>query len=57
MGVIPEYKYVNRILDNKRYNNPSLNNGLYQIDLSSVDKLKKTLLSVQRYSLINATKK
>ena len=46
LGVIPEYKFVNRILENKRYNNPSLNNGLYQIDLSSVDKLKKTLLSV-----------
>lgn len=57
LGVIPEYKFVNRILENKRYNNPSLNNGLYQIDLSSVDKLKKTLLSVQRYSLMNATKK
>ena len=55
--MIPDYKFVNKILENKRYNNPSLNNGLYQIDVSSVDKLKKTLLSVQRYSLINFTKK
>lgn len=48
---------MNRILNNKRYNNPALNNGLYQIDLESVDKLKKTLLSIQKYQLLNHTKK
>lgn len=57
LGLLPEYKHVNYILNNKRYNNPALNNGLYQIDLQSVDKLKKTLLSIQKYQLLNHTKK
>ena len=57
LGLLPEYRHVNIILNNKRYNNPALNNGLYQIDLQSVDKLKKTLLSIQKYQLMNHTKK
>jgi hypothetical protein len=57
LGLLPEYNSVNTILNNKRYNNPALNEGLYQIDLASVDKLKKTLLSIQRYQMENNTKK
>lgn len=56
LGLLPEYKHVNTILHNKRYNNPALNNGLYQIDAQSLDKLKKTLLSIQKYQLMEHTK-
>lgn len=56
LGLLPEYKHVNNILHNERYNNPALNNGLYQIDAQSLDKLKKTLLSIQKYQLMEHTK-
>lgn len=32
LGLIPEYSYINRILDNQKYDNPSLNYSLYESD-------------------------
>jgi len=40
MGLIPEYSYIQQILDNEKYNNPSLNYALYKSDSKILDDLK-----------------
>ena len=51
LGMIPKYKYINRILYNNRFCNPTLNAGFYQLDLETILSLKKIILVVQKHHL------
>lgn len=48
LGLLPQYTYINKILYNDRYHNPTLNAGLYELDLQIIHCLKKIILVVQR---------
>lgn len=51
LGLIPQYKYINRIMYNNRFCNPTLNAGFYQLDLLTIRCLKKIILVVQNEHL------
>ena len=44
LGLIEEFQYITRILDNDSYDNPALNQGLYKVDQDCLDQLKKACL-------------
>ena len=46
MGLIPEYNYVNVILDN--YDNPSINYAFLQWDLLTLSHLKKCVMCLRK---------
>lgn len=52
LGLIPEYSYINRILDNQKYDNPSLNYSLYESDQKNLDYLKQVIV-IMRKKLID----
>lgn len=47
LGLISKYRYINRILYNDRFTNPTLNACFYQLDLETIHSIKKTILVVQ----------
>ena len=47
-GLIPEYKYVNHMLDNGQYDNPALNYSFYSWDKQTLHYLKNSVISVRK---------
>lgn len=37
LGLVDEFKYIAKILDNDNYDNPALNQGLYKVDQDCLD--------------------
>ena len=48
MGLVKDYEFINKILDNQTYNNPSLNYSLYNSDSNNLDSLKSVLMTMRK---------
>lgn len=48
MGLIPEYRYINVILDNETYDNPALNYSFFNWDQQTLSHLKMCVLSMRK---------
>jgi len=48
LGLMPKYRHINRLLYNNRFHNPALGSGLYQLDLQTLQCLKKIILVAQK---------
>jgi hypothetical protein len=51
MGLVEEYKYINVILDNEKFDNPSMNFALYDSDASNLDLLKSIIFLMRARQL------
>lgn len=45
--MIPEYRHIELMLASQRHANPALTSGLYEIDLLTLDYLRKTILLIR----------
>lgn len=44
LGQLDEFKYISKIMENDKYDNPALNLGFYKVDQDCLDQLKKAVL-------------
>ena len=43
LGQLDEFKYIAKIMENDKYDNPALNLGFYKVDQDCLDQLKKAV--------------
>lgn len=52
LGLVPDYAFINDILENHRYDNPSINYAFYENDMLHLDNLSTVMLIMLEKHLI-----